>query len=189
MKKLFKIVSIGLIAFVMSCAGSKKVSTPSWYMNVPNDPNFLFAPASATSQDMDLAIRKAIQTGRAEIARQIEAKLEGLVKSFTEEVGRGTDSELLSQFTDVNKTVTSQVLSGSKPAKQEVKKEGEIYRAYVLMQLPLGQALEAFMKQMKQRENMYTRFRATQAYKELEKEVEKYEKYKKEQMQQLQGIQ
>jgi hypothetical protein len=40
------------------------------------------------------------------------------------------------------------------------------------------------MQQIKSNNQMYTRFRASQAFKELQEEVDKYEKYKQEQSQQ-----
>jgi hypothetical protein len=47
------------------------------------------------------------------------------------------------------------------------------------VQYPLGAAQEAFKAQVKKNEQMYTRFRATQTYKELDDEVAKYEQFKK----------
>lgn len=181
-----------VLAIIWGCGSTKKQLTPNpteqtlkkipeWYTNVPKDPNYLFASASATSLDLDFATRKAAQIARAEIARQLETKLEGMVKGFTEEVGTGENAEFLTQFTEVSKTVTSRVLNGSQIVKQEIQQDGQIYRAYVLMQMPIGEANAAFLEQLKKQQNLYTRFRASQAFKELEEEVRKYEQFKKEQ--------
>jgi len=187
----FIIVLIFIFPFLYSCSSSKKSTDlnppaseetikgmPDWFSNPPVDPNYLFASATETSRDMGLAISKATQSARAEIARQLEANVQGLTKNFTEEVGSNEDSELLSQFTEVNKSVTSQLLTGSSVAKKEVMKEGEIYRAYVLAQMPIGAIQEQFLNELKTRQNLYTRFRASEAFQELEREVEKYEKQK-----------
>ena len=46
---------------------------------------------------------------RAEVARQVEVKLQGIQKKFDEEVGAGENSTLLQQFTQATKTVVSTV--------------------------------------------------------------------------------
>ena len=152
---------------------------PDWYMSVPKDPNFIYAAKTATSQDMQLAFDKATTDARAEIGRQVELKVEGLQKRFQEETGTNTDAQLLDQFTQANKTVVSTSLSGSRITKQKQLKDGEIWRAYVLVEYPVGAANEAFLQQVKKNEQMYTRFRATQTFKELEDEVKKLDDAKK----------
>lgn len=185
MKSLLQLLAFVLFVLFLSGCGSTSstniVDVPDWYTNPPSDPNYLFAPATATSKDMQLAVDKAVTDGRAEIARQTEVKLKGLQKKFAEEVGVGDNATILEQMTEATKTVVSTVLSGSKSEKQQIFENGGIYRAYVLVQYPVGAANEAFLNQVKKKEELYTRFRSSQAYKELDKEVEAYEKYKKEQ--------
>ena len=91
------------------------------------------------------------------------------------------DSQLLDQYTSVYKATVSQVLFGSRPRQQEVKAEGRAYRAYVLMELPTGEAAKRLMEQVKANEQMYTRFRSTEAFKELDAEVQRYEAWKRDQ--------
>jgi hypothetical protein len=59
--------------------------------------------------------------------------------------------------------------------------EGRAYRAYVLMELPTGEAAKRLMEQVKANEQMYTRFRSTEAFKELDAEVQRYEAWKRDQ--------
>ena len=152
---------------------------PDWFMNVPKDPNFIYAAKTATSQDMQLAFDKASTDARAELGRQVEIKVEGLQKRFQEETGTNADAQLLDQFTQANKTVVSTSLSGSRITKQRQVKDGNLWRAYVLVEYPVGAANEAFLQQVKKNEQMYTRFRATQTFKELEDEVKKLDDAKK----------
>lgn len=189
MKKLVMVIlilSLGL--FMFSCGGGKAstvpgsdIVAPDWYLNPPEDPNFLMAVSTATSQDMQLAIDKAKNQARADIAQQLEVKMKGLEKNFREEVGTGEETQLLSQFTSVTKSVVSNVLRGVKVKQQQIKKEGNVFRAYVLMEMPIGAASEDLLNKIKKQQEMYTRFRATQAFKELEDEVDKYEKFKESQ--------
>jgi len=67
---------------------------------------------------------------------------------------------------------------------QKIYKEGtRSFRAYVLMELPLGAMNSALLDKVKENKNMYTRFRASEAFKELEQEADKYDQFKKEQIQ------
>jgi hypothetical protein len=154
---------------------------PDWFTNIPKDPNFLYAVNTAASQDLQLAIDKATTGARAEISRQVETKVDGLQKRFQEETGTTADAQLLDQFTVATKTVVSTSLSGSKITKQQQFKDGNQWRSYVLVEYPVGAANEAFMQQIKKNEQLYTRFRATQTFKELEDEVKKVEDAKKSQ--------
>jgi citrate lyase gamma subunit len=182
MKKwLIGVMLVCMVVFA-GCGGAR-VKMP----NPPNDPNYLFATTTATSRDMQLAIEKAKQDARVDISSQIESRVMALIKKFDEEVGRTEDSEILQQFTKVSKTVIDQTLVGCRVRKQEIIKEGELYRAYVLMELPLATAKEALLNQIKEREHLYTRFRASQSFKELEKEVKALREFKKEQEKGMMG--
>lgn len=180
---------VALIALVLiGCGGGPKslqsaseCDIPDWYSKVPQDPNYLFAARTATSQDMQLALDKATTDGRAELGRQTELRIQGLQKRFDEEVGVNADAQLMSQFTQANKTVVSTTLSGTRVKSHELCKDGNLWRAYVLVEYPIGAANEALLQQIKKNNEMYTRFRSSQTLKELDNEVKKYEEWKKQQ--------
>ena len=174
-------------ALIAGCSSSSKLSEtdtgdiPSWYMNPPSDVNYLYSAVTATSKDMQLAVDKATTDARADIGRQIELKTQSLQKSFAEEVGTGEEPTLLQQFTAATKIVVNTSLTGSKVIKKELVQDGDNYRAYVLVQYPVGSASQELLKALKQNEELYTRFRSSQAHEELEEEVKKYEEWKKNQ--------
>ncbi len=180
-----KKVMLGLMVLflVVGCASKGKggISAPEWYLNPPQDPNYLFGAATATSRDLQISLDKAKQDARLYVAEQIESHIQGLIKKFDEEVGRTEDSELLQQYTKVSKNVVDQTLIGSRVNKSKVKKEGEMYRAFVLMEVPLGKAREDLLRQLKGNDHLYTRFRASQSFKDLDEEIEKLREFKKEQ--------
>ena len=189
MRTSISFLFVAMSLMLLGCGGSKPMqatdagNVPDWFTNVPKDPNFIYAPNTAVSQDLQLAIDKATTGARAEIGRQVETKIEALQKRFQEETGTSADAQLLDQFTQASKTVVSTTLSGSKVSKQQQLKDGEQWRAYVLVEYPIGAANEAYMQQIKKNEQMYTRFRATQTFKDLDDEVKKFDEYKKQQQQ------
>ena len=171
--------------FLAGCSSSRGLQSadegdvPDWYMNVPQDPNYLFAANSQTSQDMQMATDKSVSAGRAEIGRQLDVRMQGLQKRFAEETGIGSDAQLLQMFTQAEKTVVSTTLNGSRIKDQKMIKDGNLWRSYVLIEYPMGAANEALMNQIRNNNQMYTRFRASQTFKELDDEVKKYEDSKK----------
>jgi hypothetical protein len=148
---------------------------PDWFVSPPEDPDFLFAAATATSRDLQMAINKARQDARLEIASQMETYLQGLTKQFKEEIGEGEESQMNAQFTTVSKSVVSTTLNGCKTKNQHTKKEGTLWRACILMEYPIGVGNAQFLQQLKNNDLLRQKTAATDAYKELETEVEKYE--------------
>ena len=149
---------------------------PSWMMKPPDEVGYLFSTATATSQDMQMAIDKAKTAAQAQLAQQMETRLENLTKNFQEETGLAVGSQLLSEFTNATKTVAQQTLVGARIKEQKMVQDKGVYRSYVLMSLPLGEANQVLINQVKTNQELYTRFRSTQAFEELEKEINKLEK-------------
>jgi hypothetical protein len=186
MRKLILCVLV-LVLLVLGCASKsgtkvREIEIPDWYLNLPTEEDYIFGKATATSQDLQLAIDKAKQGARLDIAENLESHIMGLVKKFDEEVGGVEEGELLTQFTQVSKNVVDQTLVGSRESKTKVKEEGKGFRAFVLMELPVGKAREELLKQLSssENENLYTRFRASQSFQELREEIESLREYKKE---------
>ncbi len=176
---------LGSLILLASCASTPKapktteVDVPSWYSNAPSDPNYLFVAATARSQDLQHAVNTAKAEARVGIARDMRVKIQAMFKRFREETGIGEDAEFLTMETDVSKSIVSETLVGTKARTQKILREGTLYRVYVLMEFPIGAANAEMLAKIKENERMYTRFRASEAFKELEEEVEKYEKIKK----------
>lgn len=176
------VFTFAVAVVVPGCGGPPKAKGPCplWFEKVPEDPDYMFAAATATSRDLQLALNKARTEGRTELSAQMEVRLQALRKKFDEEVGLGTDAELLASYTQAEKEIISQVLVGSRTAEQDTQQENNVWRACILMELPVGEANAAMAARIKSHQNMYTRFRASQAFQDLEQEADKYEAWKKE---------
>ncbi len=179
-------IMLTLVFLIVGCASRgvteiKGIQIPDWYLNPTQDDNYILGKATATSQDLQLSIDKAKQQARLDIAENLESHIMGLIKKFEEEAGGVEEGEFLEQFTQVSKNVVDQTLVGSRERKQEVKEEGKGFRAFLMMELPIGQAREELLKQLYSDENhqLYTRFRASQSFQELKEEIESLREYKK----------
>jgi ribosomal protein S6 len=173
------ILSVGCASRGVTDIGG--IETPDWYLNPPKDDNYILGIATATSQDFQLAVDKAKQQARLDIAENLESRIMGLIKKFEEEVGGVEEGEYLQQFTQVSKNVVDQSLVGSRERDKTIKKEEKGFRVFIMMELPIGEAREELLKQLYMDENqqLYTRFRASQSFQELKEEIESLREYKK----------
>jgi hypothetical protein len=139
----------------------------------------LAAVGIGQSSVVSLALEKAKNAARAEIAHTIQTKVDSLRKSFQEEVGEGQGSEVNALFSAASKSFTSQELHGTVVRDSEFVSEGGQTMAYVLMVQDPKVVADAFAAQANTQRALYTRFRASQAFGELDAEVKKYEEFKK----------
>ncbi len=137
------------------------------------------AVGQGTSARQDLAKKKAVTDAQGQLAEIFNLKVQKLKKSFQEEVGSANDSEINEAFSEVTKTLTSQLLRGAivKKVKYMRNREtGQITAAAVVAIEPNVVNMSILDEMKTKRPKLYERFRASQAYKELKDEMEQYEK-------------
>lgn len=187
-----KTIIIALLIFLMiSCAGSDKgpnlapeptrkmmKGIPDWYLNNPKKEGFQYAAASATSRDLQLAINKATLDGANQLAGSMDSEMNALVKRVREETGLGTDSELLDQFSQTQEQIISTALKDYDVVKKEVFEEGNIFRAYILIEWDSGAAQKRLLEKIKADKQLYDAMRSSELYDEMEKKVDAYRQRK-----------
>ena len=117
-----------------------KNNIPEWYKteNVKSDDELIVA-ATAYSKDMNVAVDKATMNARIELANRLSVKVDSLVRETTiEDTGKKKNAE--TSYDRVTKLVTKQVLSMYNRDKLYLAKEGEGYRAFVLLKMPVDEA-------------------------------------------------
>jgi hypothetical protein len=184
LRTLYFAALLGLAITVNGCKSAVKgtpetraalSAAPDWYLKPPAAETHFYGVGTSESRDMQLSVDKATATGRAQIAQQLETKFGGMAKRFQDEVGSGGQTELLDQFTQTYKLVTSQTLIGTRTKEQKIVPGDGTYRAFVMIEVPVGEANKALVAKLSAQNALYTRFRASQAFKELNEELEKYE--------------
>lgn len=174
---IFLTLLLPAVMLLSACSSNKALpdvetgNIPSWYLSKPTDPNYFFASSTQTSRDMQAAMDRATQNARVQISQTVNSHVESITEDFTEEVGADDSSQYLSYFMNASRTVTDNSLSGSQVVKSDVVRDGELWRAYVLVQYPIGAANQALMDQIKEDEQLYTRFRAAEAFKKLDEQT------------------
>lgn len=148
MKKLLALVVVG--AALTGCSstslvekkadwvqGSDKVDlsmAPEWFtMHLANDGSHIFATATEYSADYQFAIDKAMLAAKAQLASQVNNRIQMETETMIAEDGNGTDIDDVERTTKrVTKgTVDSTLIVGFKRDKIEVRREGRGYRVFV----------------------------------------------------------
>jgi hypothetical protein len=181
------LLAVAVIGTVAGCSTPKKNvtsdKTPFELMqdkaNAITAAGGLAAVGIGQSATVSLAIDKAKTRGRTELAHIIETKVESLKKDFNEEVGEGAGSEYNALFSAASKSIASQVLRGSVPKDLKYATEGGQTTAWALMVQDPKVIADAFAAEANTQRHLYTRFRASQAFNELDAEVKKFDEFKK----------
>lgn len=178
-----------MIALVSGCTSVPKASSDKDLFGVMQEKanqitaaGGMAAVGLGESSNLTLAIDKAKTKGRTEIAHMIETKIDSLKKDFQEEVGQGKSAEYNELFSAASKHVAHQILVGTVPKDLKYETKNGTTTAVALMVQDPKVVADAFAAQQKTQQAMYTRFRASQAFKELDDEVKKYEEFKKKDM-------
>jgi len=192
MKKQFTfILLVAVVLSLAACSSSKKIDDASDWKEV-GDPfqelttmandiiesGGVAAVGEGRSTRKDIAKQKAIASSELSLAGIFERKVEGLKKNFQEEVGQGQESEVNELFSVVSKTTISKALVGAieKDYKILQNDDGEYMYGVVLAITPKTANMSILDEMSTKKPQLYQRFRASQAFEELEKEMAKQEK-------------
>ena len=185
MKQVMLVAMAALVmATVVGCKSAKVTSekTPFEIMqekaNDITDAGGLAAVGIGTSRTMSLAMDKAKTRGRTELAHILETKVDSLKKDFTEEIGEGESAEYNALFSAASKSIAHQILRGTVPKDLKYETAGNTTTAWALMVQDPKVIADAFADQKNSAKALYTRFRASQAFAELDNEVKKFEEFK-----------
>ena len=110
-------------------------SAPSWFVKMPNDtPDMIFAAATAVSVDMQMAIDKARLQAERKLVEMHGSKINSLTKSNRTDTG---DNMIESTSVTVQKNANGELI-GAQRVDSQVAFDGQKYRAFVLLRLPLS---------------------------------------------------
>ncbi|PJA54646.1 MAG: hypothetical protein CO167_02705 [Candidatus Marinimicrobia bacterium CG_4_9_14_3_um_filter_48_9] len=191
MKTLTKILmSLSVVALVVSCGSAPSpapgpvdmpkptaaaipatpMDLPDWYVNTPEeDDTYIYGTGDATSRKMNIAISKANQSAQTMISARIQATVQSQVKNFSQEAGMDENTQVVEFYQEASKTVTNNTMTGLQVLKKyPYMMPGGSYHAYVLVGLKKDAVEKALVNQIKDDKALYSEFKASQAFKELE---------------------
>jgi hypothetical protein len=194
MKTHLTLLAIALVALalLLSCGGSKEMAIPS-NMETYADPfqdltdmslaiidaGGVAAVGQGTSVRQDLAQQKAVTAAKGNLAEIFNTKVQRMNKQFQEEIGSADNTEINEAFTAVTKTLTSQVLQGAVAKKSKFMRDKDtgVFSCGAVVAIEPDKVNLSILDELQKKDKkLYERFRASQAYEELKKEMDDYEK-------------
>jgi hypothetical protein len=145
---------------------------PEWFTVPPASDTHLHEVATATSADLQMALDKAILDAKYRVADRLRSQMSGKMKRFVEETGGAKDPQLLQETTKVISNLFTDVnAAGYRVSKKKIIPQGEGYRAYVLVEYPIGEANRVLAQEIKNNQVVEARIRASAAFAELEANI------------------
>lgn len=124
----------------ITSADFKDMQIPAWFVAQDSvETKSLRATATDISKDMQFAIDKATLSAKVQLAQQLNTNVSSLIRESTLESGFGT-KDVDKQTDRVSKTKTVQDVAFYRRDKMKVVREGNYFRAYVLLTLDIEEA-------------------------------------------------
>ena len=113
------------------------VSAPEWFVRLPEDAeNMMFAAGTATSTDEQMAYDKA----RLHAERKLVEAAYSRIATQTNSYRSDNSGALTERFQQVTRKNARGELIGAQRVDSQVTHDGQTYKVYVLLRLPLGAA-------------------------------------------------
>ena len=146
---------------------------PDWFMETPKDGDYLYVSATALSSDLQMAIDKAVMDGKTNLADRLNSLMSGKIQRYIEESGEVENRDFVQQMEKVSRSLFTDVnTSGYRVTEKELMKVHGGYRAFVLIEYPLGEANQVLVEGVRRDQKSHAKLRASKAFAALEDEIE-----------------
>ncbi len=172
----FTILIVGCSSTKLIDEGVDRIDDiPNWFVSPPEDTeNFLYAIGQAESANIEISRTRAEMIAKNNLAGKLGQKIESLQKLFEDEIQSNNESSYSSSFTNAIQIITSQELVGSMIEEQKFSaKKGGGYINYILLKIPLGKAREHLENALSHDEEMFIRFKESEAFFELKNNLQR----------------
>jgi hypothetical protein len=113
------------------------VQAPEWFVRLPEDTaDMTFAVGTATSTDEQMAYDKARMAAERKLVEQMYARITTQTNSFKADRGQA----MIENYQQVTRKNARGELSGAQRVDSQVTHDGQYYKVYVLLRLPVGAA-------------------------------------------------
>ncbi|NQZ88171.1 MAG: LPP20 family lipoprotein [Saccharospirillaceae bacterium] len=191
--KTQKIILAALIATTVSACGSTKKTDgitsisnlPSWVLNPVAKDGIAATDCVKSSGNFSIDKKMATANSRLSLAQQIDVKVEGLDKTYSNRVDDNNDMTVGNKFSSVSKQLTKQELRGSRVVRSDIVTiSGKEYFCVLTTLSPKATTnlFEAIIKQSQRLVNpqdekfLYQEFKAHKAEINLDNEIKRLTK-------------
>ncbi|MDR0747153.1 MAG: LPP20 family lipoprotein [Helicobacteraceae bacterium] len=147
---------------------------PAWVC-IPDGPEGWLGGLGTASRnpagDYGFQLRQAQASGRDDITRQVELKVQNMFKSWQRSSAQGMPvATFENDYESVSRQTAELSLKGSKVSQSWQAKNGTLY---VLMVAPIDQAQQGLMSSLQNKEALWQQFQSQKAQEELKAEFDK----------------
>jgi len=148
---------------------------PSWYTNMPDDKDAVYATGTAVTPDIQLSMDIAALAAKTTLADRIESRLRSQLKTFKGKVGADDfENELTHEFEQVTRNLIADAdVAGYTVKESKLVANGTQYRAYVLLEYTDIEARKVLRNRLARSKMLMGKVSATKAWDELNAAVEK----------------
>jgi len=100
---------------------------PDWYLNPPEDPDYIYGIGTAKMQNMDRSRRAAENRARTSLSFQLNTYVKAMEVDYGKEAGTTNDMASTELFENVSRQLTAVALSGASVSKRFVASDGTQY--------------------------------------------------------------
>jgi hypothetical protein len=129
----------------------------------------------ASSRTVHLALDRAQTRGREKLATEVAARVAAVKGDFLKELGGEDAAEVDKLFSAAGKYATHQIVSSGSPKDLRYENRDNLTSAWALMAADPRDIANAIAKQSKESPHLYTRFRASKTFAELEEAIKTYD--------------
>ena len=142
---------------------------PKWYTDIPKKDDAVYAVGTSETPDLQLAVDIAVLSAKTTLADRVDSRLRSQMKLFKSKLGTTDfDSSVQTEFEQVTRNIIADAdVAGYTIKESKIVPNGTQYRAYVLLEYKNDEA-----NRLSANENLYSKLRATVAFKELDTAVE-----------------
>jgi hypothetical protein len=159
-----------------------QVQAPRWFVNLPPDTeNMMFAAATATSRDEQMAYDKARMLAERKMIETMASQIATETKSFRQDQGQA----MVESFQQIIRKNARGELIGAQRVDSQTTFDGTFYKVYVLMRLPLGDANQLQTQRNQTRLQREAEIRARAAERSMERTEQREAENQRLQNQQL----
>lgn len=165
-----------VVAALVACGGSdgpkgpKKVFKPDWYDVESTDGESLYIYGTSAKSTERAAKISAESDAYFQAARYVEAHVKGMMKDFISETG-GENPEITALTEQAVKVVANTKFQGTRVVKSETYEMDGKKKVFLRLSIPQQAINKNVVDKIKKEEALYNRFRASQSFQELDKEI------------------
>lgn len=142
---------------------------PAWFVQLPENTNeMVFAAATASSVDEQMAYTKARMFAEQKLIEQTRSVIRSQTKSYRNDTGNA----MVESFETVVRKNANGELIGAQRVDSQVTFDGRQYKVYVLLRLPLGEANKLAQERQAKKLQQEAELRGARAQQDLDRAVE-----------------